>query len=553
MKQADKENKHINWKLLAQFLSVHKWACGLMTALILLASTTILIPPWVLGKFIDQLNRPGQAWLWGAAWLAAGILAGVAESGQNSVIIILGQKLMHFLRSRMASKLSRLPFSYYTTHSSGEISSHFLNDVDAINVLFTEGIVALSANALQLLAIVLVIGKTNIYLAILVCAILPFLWKFTRVCQQSVRKAQLKQRSAIADVFSCLPETIALLPVIQNLGMESFMENRYGQMIGRSFRAIERTNFFDSVYSPIIKMVTAGTIAMMMSLAAGNVTGNYFHLTAGQAVSMIAYILALFSPLEALGMEIQSIQTATAALERVTQFLELPEEKYMNNSAGDRKKVPADVAACEFRHVSFAYEKGKPIFRDLNFTVRQGDYLMIQGRTGSGKTTLFRLLTGLIQPDSGEILMYGQSLDCMDRQKRRALFGIVEQKFEKVEGTLRDQITLHQGEPSSEDDTWIWHILEQVGLESTFRQIPGGLDAEAQGAGLSDGQWQLMGLARALYGNPRILLLDEFTAHVDTKTEWMLYQTLAKMKGQYTCIVISHRHMNMDNIHVLEL
>lgn len=553
MKQADKENNHINWKLFAQFLSAHKWACGLMTALILLASTTVLIPPWVLGKFIDQLNRPGQAWLWGAAWLAAGILAGVAESGQNSVIIILGQKLMHYLRSRMASKLSRLPFSYYTTHSSGEISSHFLNDVDAINVLFTEGIVALSANALQLLAIVLVIGKTNIYLAILVCAILPFLWKFTRVCQQSVRKAQLKQRSAIADVFSCLPETIALLPVIQNLGMESFMENRYGQMIGRSFRAIERTNFFDSVYSPIIKMVTAGTIAMMMVLAAGNVTGNYFHLTAGQAVSMIAYILALFSPLEALGMEIQSIQTATAALERVTQFLELPEEKYMNNSARDRKKVPADVAACEFRHVSFAYEKGKPIFRDLNFTVRQGDYLMIQGRTGSGKTTLFRLLTGLIQPDSGEILMYGQSLDCMDRQKRRALFGIVEQKFEKVEGTLRDQITLHQGEPSREDDTWIWHILEQVGLESTFRQIPGGLDAEAQGAGLSDGQWQLMGLARALYGDPRILLLDEFTAHVDTKTEWMLYQTLAKMKGQYTCIVISHRHMKMDNIHVLEL
>lgn len=553
MKQADKENNHINWKLFAQFLSAHKWACGLMTALILLASTTVLIPPWVLGRFVDQFYMPGQAWMWGAAWLAAGILAGVAESGQNSVIIVLGQKLMHFLRSRMADKLSRLPFSYYTAHSSGEISSHFLNDVDAINVLFTEGIVALSANALKLLAIMLVIGRTNVYLALLLCVILPFLWKFTRICQQSVRKAQLKQRRAIADVFSCLPETIAMLPVIQNLGMESFMENRYGKMIGRSFRAIERTNFFDSVYSPIIKMVTACTIVVMMVLAAGNVTGNYFHLSAGQAVSMIAYILALFSPLEALGMEIQSIQTAAAALERVTQFLELPEEKHMPIPGGSTKEVPEDVAACEFRHVSFAYEKGNPIFRDLNFTVRQGDYLMIQGRTGSGKTTLFRLLTGLIQPDFGEILMYGQSLDCMDRQKRRALFGIVEQKFEKVEGTLRDQITLHQGEPSGEDDTWIWHILEQVGLESKFRQIPGGLDAEAQGAGLSNGQWQLMGLARALYGNPRILLLDEFTAHVDTKTEWMLYQTLAKMKGQYTCIVISHRHMNMDNMHVLEL
>ena len=117
-----------------------------------------------------------------------------------------------------------LPFSYYTAHSSGEISSHFLNDVDAINVLFTEGIVALSANALKLLAIMLVIGRTNVYLALLLCVILPFLWTFTRICQQSVRKAQLKQRSAIADVFSCLLETIAMLPVIQNLGMESFME-----------------------------------------------------------------------------------------------------------------------------------------------------------------------------------------------------------------------------------------------------------------------------------------------------------------------------------------
>lgn len=254
-------------------------------------------------------------------------------------------------------------------------------------------------------------------------------------------------------------------------------------MIGCSFRAIERTNFFDSVYSPIIKMVTACTIAVMMVLAAENVTGNYFHLSAGKAVSMIAYILALFSPLEALGMEIQSIQTAAAALERVTQFLDIPEEKHMPIPGGSTKEVPEDVAACEFRHVSFAYEKGKTIFRDLNFTVRQGDYLMIQGRTGSGKTTLFRLLTGLIQPDSGEILMYGQSLDCMDRQKRRALFGIVEQKFEKVEGTLRDQITLHQGEPSGEDDTWIWHILEQVGLDSTFRQIPGGLMQRRKASG----------------------------------------------------------------------
>lgn len=139
-------------------------------------------------------------------------------------------------------------------------------------------------------------------------------------------------------------------------------------MIGCSFRAIERTNFFDSVYSPIIKMVTACTIAVMMVLAAENVTGNYFHLSAGKAVSMIAYILALFSPLEALGMEIQSIQTVAAALERVTQFLDLPEEKHMPIPGGSTKEVPEDVAACEFRHVSFAYEKGKTIFRELNFT-----------------------------------------------------------------------------------------------------------------------------------------------------------------------------------------
>ena len=543
--------------LILAYMRMHQKCCGLMFMLILLASGTALLAPLVLGRFVDMLAS-GQTMVWlGIAYLGISMLAGIAESAQNSGIIALGQQLMHFLRTKLAAKLTRLPSMYYVSHPAGETSSRLLNDVDAVNVLFTEGIVTLFATSLQIVATLAIIFWTNAALGCFITVVLPLLWIFTRACQRRVRAAQLAQRSAVADVFAWLPETIRNLPIIRNLGAEAFMTVRYDETIGRSFRATAKTNFFDSVYSPVIKSVTAAVIASMMVLAAGESTRAFFHLSVGQAVAMMSYILTLFAPLEALGMEIQSIQTAAAALERVQDFLDLPENVPLPDTAAEARDRSIDTPVCAFRDVTFGYDASKPVLHQLGFEVRTGERVVLRGRTGAGKTTIFRLLTGLCEPDCGEVLLFGQPVSAIQPEARRRLFGVVEQAFEPVLGTVRDQITLRQGENRADDasstDENVWKSLKQAGLDEPVRALPKGLDTPMGEAGFSQGQLQLLALARALLYEPPLLLLDEFTAHLDAQTETEILSALARAAEGRTILSISHRMAALPGVRYLDL
>lgn len=539
---------------LLEYVQQYRGRCLAVLALIGLTAATAQLPPLLLGRFVDQLTQGQTVLLLGCAYLALSVLADLAESGQNSAIIALGQHLMHVLRSRMAAKLNRLPASYYKAHPAGETSSRLLNDVDAVNVLFTEGIVTLLASSLRLVFTLGIIFWTNLSLGLLLALVLPALYAFTQACQRRVHRAQLSQRAAIATVFAYLPETIQNLPLIRNLGAERYMYRRYSRAISDSFRATEQTNFFDSVYSPIIKTITAALIATMMVLAAGESTRAYFGLTVGQAVAMTAYILSLFAPLEALGMEMQHIQTATAALSRVRYFLALPELTTPPAATAEAatSTQPADTRpACVVQNVSFHYDADAPVLTQFNLTVQTGERVIISGRTGTGKTTLFRLLTGLYTPATGSITIFGQAPDQIPPAKRRQLFGIVEQDCPRVAGNLRDQLTLAQGEvrPTKQTtdaelnlpDTDLWALLDVTGLTPTVQKLPQGLDTPIGQVTFSQGQWQLLALARALAYDPPLLLLDEFTAHLDNATAQNVLQALERVARNRTIIAIAHR------------
>lgn len=582
---------------LAEYVRQYRGRCLAVLLLIALTAATAQLPPLLLGRFIDWLTAGQTVLTPGFLYLALSIAADLAESGQNSAIIALGQHLMHVLRSRMAAKLTRLPASYYTAHPAGETSSRLLNDVDAVNVLFTEGIVTMLASSLRLVLTLGIIFWTNIALGLLLACVLPALYAFTQACQRRVHRAQLQQRSAIAAVFACLPETLQNLPLIRGFGAERFMYQRYARAIGDSFRATEQTNFFDSVYSPIIKTLTATIIATMMVLAAGESTRAIFSLSVGQAVAMTAYILSLFAPLEALGMEIQHIQTATAALSRVRDFLALPEISLPMTNATVKPAnatIPArttsDIATapvCTFHEVSFSYDGHTPVLSHFNLTVLPGERVIIRGRTGAGKTTLFRLLTGLYTPTSGQITIFGQSPDQIAPEARRHLFGIVEQDCPRVAGTLRDQLTLAQGElqPTSEKktakigdapdvspeitttvslakqpiptasmpDSDLWALLDVTGLTPAVEKMPQGLDTPIGQVTFSAGQWQLLALARALACDPPLLLLDEFTAHLDTATARHVLQTLDRAARHRTIIAIAHREATLTRARYIDL
>ena len=586
---------------LRDYVRAYRGRCLAVLLLIALTAGLAQLPPLLLGHFVDTLTAGTPLLGLGLAWLPLSLLADLMESGQNSAIVALGQHLMYVLRHHMTTKLTRLPTGYYTTHPAGETSSRLLNDVDAVNVLFTGGIVNLLASALRLVLTLGIIYWVNAALGLLLTCVLPLLYLFTRACQRRVHQAQLAQRSAIDTVFTALHETVQDLPLIRQLGAERFLYRRYAGAITRSYRATEQTNFFDSVYSPLIKTLTAALIAVMMVLAAGESTRAAFGLSVGQTVAMMAYIISLFAPLEALGMEIQHIQTATAALSRVHAFLALPESPVTspaqaavplesNTGLMSAAPVPATAPepaggsdapnnstgtttpACEFRDVSFHYADGEPVLTHFDLIVQPGEHVIIRGRTGAGKTTLFRLLTGLYAPTQGEVRISGQLAAQIAPDQRRQLFGIVEQDCPRVAGTLRDQLTLAQGETelaatsvsrkagktdaaaaSPLPDSDLWALLDVTGLTRAVRDLPQGLDTPIVDVTFSMGQWQLLALARALAGDPPLLLLDEFTAHLDAATAQSVLQTLERVAARRTIIAIAHNETTLSHARYIEL
>lgn len=511
--------------------------CLAALALIVFAAGTALVPPMLLGRFIDALGGGQFVILLGIGYFAASALAGLFESGQDAMIVAVGQRMMHALRSRMAAKLPKLPAAYFDRHEAGGTAALFLKDVDAIDVLFTDGILSLFANSLRIVAILAAILWTSRGLFVLLCVALPVLFLFTHLVQRRVLAAQSANRSAVARIVACIPETLASFRMIRGFGIEPWMERRYGAMLDDGYHAMDRTNFYDSVYSPIIKSAGAAVVAVMMVLAAGAGPRGFFALSVGDAVAMTAYVLAVFEPLEALGMEIQTIQAAAAALGRIRAFLGEQELPQAQSHEGTKTSV-ADVPCIEFRDVTFGYEAEKPVLSHLSFSVHPGEHVVLRGRTGAGKTTILRLVAGLYTPQSGEVLVGGKRAADVLPRERRHLYGIAGQAFSPIPGTVRDQLTLGESDVT---DAMIERALETAGIAGAVHALPQGLSTPMEAAGLSEGERHLLGFARAIVYDPCILLLDECTAHLDSGTEAMLLAAIRRMAEGRAMLSIAHR------------
>lgn len=533
--------------MLLAFMRRFPRACLATLALILLASAAALVPPLVLGRFIDALGDGRLAVVLGFGYFAAGALAGLFESGQNASIVAIGQRLMHDLRSRMAAKLPKLPAAYFTEHASGTTAALFLKDVDAIDVLFTDGILSLFANSLRIVAILAAVFCTSHGLFFLLCIALPVLFLFTRCVQRRVRAAQSANRSAVARIVAVIPETLASFRMIRGLGAEAWMERRYGAALDDGYRAMDRTNFYDSVYSPVIQSAGAAVVAVMMVLAAGEGTRVLFALSVGDAVAMTAYVLAVFEPLAALGMEIQTIQAAATALGRIRAFLAEEELPCVQAAAtkATQAATASDAIASEgsapcivFRDVTFGYDTTHPVLAHLSFSVRPGEHVVLRGRTGAGKTTILRLVTGLYAPQSGAVLVGGRPAAAVPPADRRKLYGVAGQAFTAVPGTVRDQLVLGD---ESVTDAMIWQALSVAGLGAAVRSLPQGLATPIVSAGFSEGERHLLGFARAIVCNPRILLLDECTSHLDSATEAQLLAAIRRSSVGRAVLSVTHR------------
>ena len=493
-----------------------------------------LLPPLLLARVIDRLTA-GLPLPFLAVLLYFGSLAleGVLTSAQESLLVLFGQRMTHALRSEMSRKLSRLPAGTLAEQNPGEVAARFSGDVDTVEALFTSGIISMAADACRIVSIMGVIAVKNTGLALILLLVLPLFAVFTRYVQKRMLAAQLDNRRAVAAVSGQVPETLHNIRTIRALGLEDYMERRYDRCIGDSYAAMERTNFYDAVYSPVVLLLNAVVVGIVMLLSA---SGNaqlltLFGMSVGTSVAVINYISRIFAPIESLGMEIQTIQSAMAGVRRIDAFLDQPERTI---PPARREAARGDV---EFAHVTFGYGE-RHVLKDFSMTVKQGEQVTLVGRTGAGKSTVFKLLLGLYQPEAGTVTIGGVKVGDITDRERRTCIGCVEQHFSRVPGTVLEQITL--GEPQITGEM-ARAAAALAGIDAAIRALPEGYDTVCTEGIFSQGEWQLLSIARAAAADPAVLLLDEITANLDAETEARVLEALRRASAGRTVLSVSHR------------
>ena len=493
-----------------------------------------LLPPLLLARVIDQLTVGLPLTFWAVlAYFGSLALEGGFSSAQESLLVLFGQKMTHALRSEMSRKLTRLPASTLAAQNPGEVAARFSGDVDTVEALFTSGIISMVADACRILSILAVIAVKNSGLAVILLLVLPLFAVFTRHVQKRMLAAQLDNRRAVAAVSGQVPETLHNIRTIRALGLEDYRERRYDRCIGVGYAAMERTNFYDALYSPVVLVLNAVVVGIVMLLSAsGDPTVlTFFGMSVGTSVAVINYISRIFATIESLGMEIQTIQSAMAGVERIDAFLGQPER---TAPAAQPSAARGDV---ELSHVTFGYGE-KEVLHDLSMTVKQGEQITLIGRTGAGKSTVFKLLLGLYPPQEGTVTIGGVPVAAITDRERRSCIGCVEQHFARVPGTVLEQITL--GDPQITEEM-AKRAAVLAGIDGAIQTLPQGYGTPCTGGMFSQGEWQLLSIARAVAADPAVLLLDEITANLDAETEARVLEALRRASAGRTVLSVSHR------------
>ena len=541
-KKMNNKNSHNVVSIILHTIIKRKWLSLGIIISVCGAVITALYPPLVLGKIVDTLTTGSQMPVYLVfVYMAFTVITGLMEATREGLLTVFGQKITHALRSGLMEHFVRLSTDSLNKQEPGAVVSRFVGDVDTVENLFTSGIVSMFADACKIISILAVIWFRNKGLATVLMVLLPFLFWFTRHIQKNMLDAQLKNRRAVSRASGHVPETLHNIRTIHNLGKEKYMEKRYDEYISDSYKAMEKTNFYDAVYSPVILILNAVVVAVVMLFSA---SGNakvltLFGMSAGTVVAVINYISQIFSPVESLGMEIQTIQSAIAGVRRINEFFELPvldnNEELQAEKTFDSKN---DTPYVQFNDVTFGYEADHTVIADKTFVVNRGEQVTLSGRTGAGKSTIFKLLLGLYKPQKGSILINDMNSAAIPDNRKRKIFGYVEQSFHMVPGTIKDQITLYD---KSISDEAVIKAAKLTVLHDTIMNFENGYDTQCTQEVFSQGQWQLLSIARATAANPELLLLDEITANLDANTERDVLTALKGVSENRTVISISHR------------
>jgi ATP-binding cassette subfamily B protein len=521
--------------------------------LLLVAAATVsnVVPPLLMKQLIDYnftLKTDDKLIFTALIYIGVIFASGVVNFLKEAVLTVLGQNITKDIRIMMVEKLEKINASYFSRNESGQIASRFINDVDAVSSMFTSGIAGMAIDLFKIIGVLISVFYLSISLGIISVVLLPAIYIITRFFQKKMLAAQIENRKQVGEVNNHIAESFKNIFMIKSFYKESYMEEKYGLILENNYATLENVNFYDSIFSPIIRIIRAAVIAYVAVMSSKEL--DYIGISVGMAAASIDLISSLFTPVENLGMELQSIQKSLSGVKRVDEFLSEEEDIKDNLEIFNLDLNSVDI---KFNNVSFAYENGKEVLKDVSIKIDPCEKVTFTGRTGVGKSTLFKLVVGLLRPTKGSITINGTDVFQIPNKDKRKIFGYVEQNFHMIKGTVADQVSLGDCDISMDQ---IKNTLNMVGLLEYVEGFEHGCDTIVQNDNIfSQGQRQLLSIARALVNNPPVLILDEITANLDQVTEEKIVSVIERAGENRTILTISHRLSSMasaDKIVILE-
>ena len=526
-------------KIIINVFKKYKLLTFLLIIIILGAIGFSLSTPQILKYIIDDyltVNKGKSLLLPALLYFSSIALLGIFNFAKEGIITVFGQKIIRKIKEEMMCKLEKIPIGYLSMNESGSIVSRFSNDVEAVGSLFTSGIVSMIVDAFKIVGIVISIWLFSYKLGILVIFIIPVVYFLTRFFQRRMLKAQRLYRVLTAKVNNHIPESINNIQMIKSFSKEKYMEDKYTEYLDESYRAMDKINFYDSIFSPIILILRAIVVSIVVILSADSL--SILGISIGSVAASIELINNIFTPIENLGMELQNIQQSIAGIYRIDEFLNEKEENKKDFNLTYDKIINKNNMDIEFNNVSFFYEEKQYILKDIDLSIKYKENVTFAGRTGVGKTTLFKLILGLLEPSRGSITLAGFKVSEIPNDEKRKIFGYVEQEFSFIKGSIAEQISLKDSNISYEE---IENAMKFVGLHDYVMTLEKGYDTFASTHIFSKGQCQLLSIARAIVTSPPIMLLDEITANLDSETEQKIISVLRDASYDRTVLSISHR------------
>jgi len=462
------------------------------------------------------------------------LMSAVCTYGQNLLMVYAGQHMMHDLRMQLFKHLQRMSLSFFDRNPVGRLVTRLTNDIQNLDEMFGSVVMTLLKDAVLLGGILIILFNLRWDLTLVTLSVVPLIAILFRLFGVQVRSAYREIRAKLARINATLNEYLSGIRVIKIFRQEQETLRRFENLNHDYYRATLRQIILQAIFFPCIELLASTTVALLIWYGGRQVLADTLSL--GALVVFISYLRMFFGPIRDVSQKYSIMQSAMASAERIFLLLDNREQERYNHTKTKLAKVKGHI---EFQQVTFGYRPGEPVLKDISLKVSAGETLAIVGVTGAGKTTLMHLLERFHEPQEGRILLDGRDLRDLDLSWLRSEVGLIMQEVFLFGGTLRDNITLDDNLSSGR----LQQIVRLAHLEELVSRLPGQLNAQVHegGATLSTGQRQLLAIARAMAYDPKVLILDEATANIDSETEYLIQQALEQLFRGRTTLVIAHR------------